>query len=147
MSLTCIGAKSVAISRKLACFCEDSTDFELRVRGHFTDSSETRLNQTHLYLLLQRLFRLLLRGFARSRHGQYGVPVSRLSSDRNAPVIAEPSRRHYTFRTNPNRSPHCSGGTRRAVATPDIHLFPLGGPDTLSRVGPVWSIHRSARSR
>ena len=43
MSLTCIGAKSVAISRKSAGFREDSTDFELGVRGHFTDSCETML--------------------------------------------------------------------------------------------------------
>jgi hypothetical protein len=43
VSLTSIGAKSVAISRKMACFHEGSTDFELSVRGHFTDSCETRL--------------------------------------------------------------------------------------------------------
>ena len=42
-SLTCIGANSVPVSRKLACFREDSTDFELSVRGHFTDSCETKL--------------------------------------------------------------------------------------------------------
>ena len=36
-------SKSVAISRKLACFLEDSTDFEISVRGHFMDSCETRL--------------------------------------------------------------------------------------------------------
>jgi hypothetical protein len=34
----------VAISRKLACFREDSTDFVLSVRGHFTDSFETMLH-------------------------------------------------------------------------------------------------------
>ena len=33
----------MAISRKLAFFRDDSTDFELRVRGNFTDSCETRL--------------------------------------------------------------------------------------------------------
>ena len=38
VSSTCIGAKSMAISQKLACFHEDSTDFELRDRGHFKDS-------------------------------------------------------------------------------------------------------------
>ena len=43
LSLTCIGAKSLAIPRILACFREDSTDFELSVRGHFTDSCETKL--------------------------------------------------------------------------------------------------------
>ena len=34
----------MAISRKLACFREDSTNFELSVCGHFTDSHETRLS-------------------------------------------------------------------------------------------------------
>ena len=43
VSSTCIGAKSVAISRKLACFRENFTAFELSVLGHFTDSTETRL--------------------------------------------------------------------------------------------------------
>ena len=42
-SLTCIGANSVATSRKSACFRDVSTDFELFVRSHFTDSCETRL--------------------------------------------------------------------------------------------------------
>ena len=44
MSLTCIGAKSVATSRKKACFRDVATDFELSVRSHFTDSCETRLD-------------------------------------------------------------------------------------------------------
>ena len=46
-SLTCIGANSVATSRKSACFRDVSTDFELFVRSHFTDSCETRLISDH----------------------------------------------------------------------------------------------------
>ena len=52
VSSTCIGAKSVAISRKLACFRKDSTDFELSVRGPFTDSCETRLSSYMWYRLM-----------------------------------------------------------------------------------------------
>ena len=33
----------MAISRKLACLREDTTDFELSAPGNFTDSCETRI--------------------------------------------------------------------------------------------------------
>ena len=44
MSLTCIGANPWPYHGKLVCFREDSTDFELGVLGHLTDSCEIRLD-------------------------------------------------------------------------------------------------------